>query len=284
MNIQSFFDTANAYLYSRIIRKNKYFADNSHGKSVSEIIKFAEKKYDLYNIDIENHKRKYFNIKYEEYNFNPFYRRIKKSGSRVFLVYHHSNNEIPPEKAIFKISKYLDVNIGLIGGAFHTNKYIYMKKLRDINNFTGLIASSAILMNDIAKVILKSGYEKVILAGTSLGGFVTIANFLYLDSKDTHISFYSGYNPYDVFLNGEYRYVLSENAGESIKSELSFEKDFAGAVNKSNIYFLNGKYDKYINYLKQTEYALNKILVNKSHYFGIRSYKQIASFMKRFLD
>ena len=251
MNIYALFDNFSMSVASIVTGKNKYFSKDLSSKRISELLTLIE--IDIPAINGEG----YYTAKvlYDGLNEEAAFRVEQWKGANYpTIIYHHGAAEGSYDLSFNKIlaQKKHIINANLIGvqAVFNHSNKEFIKSIQYLANYTLLLASSAKLIDEIINQIRQKGKSKVIVSGTSLGGFVTNIHFTYYHSAELYIPLLAGARLGDVFIDSAYSKVTSreiKHNDKKIKAILNFDDDLKSRDQK-NIFPLLSKHDQIIKY------------------------------------
>jgi len=180
------------------------------------------------------------------------------SGSETpTLLYIHGSGEQPYNFGPFKDNSFRkifadhfkpDVNLVLLAAPFHDRSQgEYIKALGYLNNYVGMLAAMAAIVDTLAEKLKSEGCPSVFVAGFSLGGWVAnLHRAFYGKNVDCYVPICAGTRPSDVFVSSEYRKLTSEKARSNpdlLREKLDFDEAFM--ANKTvDCYPLMFRYDR----------------------------------------
>jgi hypothetical protein len=131
------------------------------------------------------------------------------------------------------------------------------------------------LVEALVEYARAQGSPRVVVAGTSLGGWVTNLHRAYFNSADAYRPLLAGTAMEDVFLAGAYREKASDVAlcnPNVLVEALNLERAFM-AVPDGNVYPLLARYDQVVRYDRQrASYGDHPVaVIERGHMTGIAS-------------
>ena len=197
--------------------------------------------------------------------FDPAFCVVRWQSPHVpTIIYHHGSGENPFDfgtlststfKHIFLVGPEFDaINLIAVRAPFHrisARKYIqYMGYLA---NFTAMFATSVTLIEGLVRYLRDRGAGRIIVAGISLGGWVSNLHRTYHNTADVYLPLLAGVVLGDIFLTSIYRRMAAadiENHAGDIRRVLNFEDEFE-RVTGTHVFPLMGRYDRIIEYERQ---------------------------------
>ncbi len=208
------------------------------------------------------------------------------------IIYHHGANEIPFDygfRHIFPHEKVkIPANLFLIRAPFHKSRKEFSEGLATLSNFVMMMAVSVALIEQVVEHIKKESDQKVLVAGSSLGGFITNLHHIYFHSADVYTPLIAGTAIDDAFLNSVYSKSVSEKAKsqpEKFGKIMNFKHDFA-TVSHQNVFPLLARHDAIIRYdVQKKSYGACPVeTFEKGHATGALSYKVLRNHMLKHLQ
>ena len=199
------------------------------------------------------------------------------------VIYHHGASEIPFDygfRRIFLLKSHkLPVNYFLVRAPFHRSMKEFQHGIRTLANVVAMLAVSVSLIERLVQLNRKLGVGKILVAGTSLGGFITNLHHIHYNSANVYTPLLAGLAMHDAYLKSVYSKAVSPQAkekGTMIESILNFEDDFA-RTDHSNVFPLLARFDQLIRYEQQkASYGDCPVTsIPKGHTTGALSYGQL---------
>ena len=217
-------------------------------------------------------------------NLNATFRIARWTDEKLpTIVYHHGAAETPFDygfKRIFPTPKFdIPANLALIRAPFHRNMKDFQQGIRTLNNIAAMLAVSVHLIEHLVQYLRQVSTGKIVIAGTSLGGFITNLHHIHFNSADYYTPLLAGLAMDDAYLYSTYSKAVARSAKDNpfaIKSVLNFEKDFA-KMDNSNVFPLLAVHDTLIRYEQQrASYGnLPVDIINKGHTTGALAYQAL---------
>jgi hypothetical protein len=211
---------------------------------------------------------------------DPAFHIAQWRGSEFpILIYHHGNNERPfdygaASKNTFKailLSKKdtIPANLITLRAPYHRSLKDYTREMTHLSNFVAMLAVSTALVASLVRMAHERLISPIVVAGISLGGWVTNLHRAYFGSADAYVPILAGAALEDVFLESAYQILTGENARTNpdvIRQTLNFELQFLQAP-ESNVFPLLARHDQIIRLERQRlSYAKHPIaIINKGH-------------------
>jgi len=176
------------------------------------------------------------------------------------ILWHHGNAERPFEhrwfshtslKQIFlRASAPFPANLVALAAPFHRRSPIfYAEQLRDLAKFVAMLAVSTRLVEALIAYLKARTNSRVMVAGISLGGWVTNLHRAFYNTADLYVPLLAGAALDEVFTASLYRNLTGrlarENPGQ-LRAVLNFEPEFA-RIRDDNLFPLLARYDQIIH-------------------------------------
>ena len=196
------------------------------------------------------------------------------------VIYHHGASEIPFDygfKRIFPPKKQLArVNLFLVRAPFHRSMKDFLHGIRTLANVVAMMAVSVRVIDGIVKANREKKVPRVLVAGTSLGGFITNLHHIHCDSADAYTPLLAGLAMNDAYLRSAYSRAVDPQAKENpadIESVLNFQAEFAGKDSR-NVFPLLARHDRIIRYPVQKDSYGDRpvVTIEKGHTTGALAY------------
>ena len=211
---------------------------------------------------------------------DPAFQIAQWRGSEFpILIYHHGTNERPFDygaaskntfKNIFLAKKdSIPANLIALRAPYHRSLKDYCKEMTHLSNFMAMLAVSTVLVDSLVRLAHERLISPIVVAGISLGGWVTNLHRAYYGSADIYAPILAGAALEDVFLGSAYRALTGETAlqnPEALRQALNFELQFLQAP-ETNVYPLLARHDQIIRLERQRlSYAKQPVtIINKGH-------------------
>ena len=207
-------------------------------------------------------------------------------GSAPAVIYHHGAAETPYDygfKGIFPVRKMeIPANLFLVRAPFHRNMKDFQSGIRTLANIAAMLAVSVIVIEQLVQHCREKKVGRILIAGTSLGGFITNLHHIHFNSADSYTPLLAGLAMEDAYLNSAYSKAVDprarEESADRIKAVLNFEDGFAAGEN-GNVFPLLARHDRLVRYERQKEsYRGHPVsTIEKGHATGALSYKQLRT-------
>lgn len=180
------------------------------------------------------------------------------------LIYHHGSGEQPFDVGRFSANSFrrlflateedLPVNLIAIQAPFHDgSNREYIRMMGDLENFVGMLAASAGLLEAITERLADRTDGSVAVSGISLGGWVINLHRACFGSAHRYVPLFAGAALGEMFASSAYRYMTADAARSRpsrLRELLNFETEFRG-VDADDCAPLLGRYDRIIEYDRQ---------------------------------
>lgn len=179
------------------------------------------------------------------------------------LVYHHGSGERPFDVGRFSTNSFrrlffgleeLPANLVAVRAPFHDgSSREYARSMGDLENFVGMLAASAGLLEALTERIADRADGPVVLSGISLGGWAVNLHRACFGSVDRYVPLFAGAALGEMFVSSVYRHMTADAAlrqPSRLRDVLDFEDAFR-AVEADTCAPLLGRYDRVIEYDRQ---------------------------------
>lgn len=284
MGIYEFIDNFGISIGALIVRSNKYFSKGIESKKIFELINEIE------IVMPEIREEGYYKVivNYEGKTYEAGFRIEQWIGDNCpTIIYHHGAAEGSYDfsfNRIFKKNKdEISANLIAIQALFsHSNK-AFFESIPYLSNYTLMLASSVLIVENLIRDIRKKSEEKIIVSGTSLGGFVSSLHFAYYNTADIYKPILSGTRLGEVFLDSAYTKVTSKIAKQNpskIRNILNFGDDLRNKE-QSKLCPLMAKYDQIVKLNSQSLdfNEKNLKLIPYGHATGATKFKLLRDYV-----
>lgn len=280
MNWHTFLDKATIYTTTVLMARGKYFRTDTDSASLAEHVTAvsldappitAEKMVSLTATSLVG-------------ELTPAFRVAQWRGpDHPTIIYHHGTNENPYDMSFKKILPHqkqtIAANLIVVRAPFNDSLPTFVRSIARLENYTAMLATSAVLIEALVQQCKRLGAGPVLVAGISLGGFVTNIHHTYFNSADVYAPLLAGPLIEDVFLGSVYRKLVAAEAladAQAVVKGLSFAADFKQGKH-TNLHPLLGRYDQYIRYEAQTAVYGNVPIttLEKGHVTGALAYTDL---------
>jgi hypothetical protein len=180
------------------------------------------------------------------------------------VVYHHGSGERPFDVGRFSTNSFrrlflgleeeLPANLVAVRAPFHDgSSREYARAMGGLENFVGMLAASAGLLEALTEQIADRADGPVVLSGISLGGWGVNLHRACFGSADRYVPLFAGAALGEMFVSSVYRYMTADAAlrqPSRLRDVLDFEDAFR-AVAADTCAPLLGRYDRIIEYDRQ---------------------------------
>lgn len=218
------------------------------------------------------------------------------------LIFHHGSGDHPYQarlRTIMGLSKpgsgqQTETGINLIAtnSPFNRSKRDYYRAVRDLGRFSLLLAGSVALVQRLVVLLrheatVARGADaqtpKIVVAGISLGGWVTNLHHSSFDSADEYRPIFAGAALDAIFTESTYRKLTARSAREHpdrLRRVLNFEPAFKKRPN-TNVHALLARHDRYIQLQRQGAiYRPDQLeILEKGHITGAADHDALRSFL-----
>lgn len=179
------------------------------------------------------------------------------------ILWHHGNAERPFEFRRFSHTSFnqiflrangpLPVNLIALAAPFHRRSLIlYAEQLRDLAKFGAMLAVSTRLVEALISYVKARTASRVMVAGISLGGWVTNLHRAYYNTADLYVPLFAGAALDEVFTASLYRHLTGRLAlehPEQLKKVLNFEPEFT-RKSENNVFPLLARHDQIVPFAR----------------------------------
>lgn len=260
MNIHALADQSIIYLAALFSGKHKFFSESVESPGYTEHLRHIQMEFPAFSTGITELQADTLAGTIDP-AFDVY--QLKGKGYPTIL-YHHGNNERPFDFGRFTKNSFQDIFVGEaepmkanlinIRAPFHDDTLrFYQQKISRLSNFVAMLSASVVLLERLTTLCRSRDMEPVLIAGISLGGWITNLHRAHYDSADAYVPLLAGAALGDVFTDSAYQRMTGPPAQERsdmLKNILNFEEDFL-RVPDDNVFPLLAKYDQYIQYESQ---------------------------------
>jgi hypothetical protein len=203
--------------------------------------------------------------------------RPASDATRPVLIYHHGLGEIPSDhtfRGIFPRRLPVDAHLVAVKAAFHRSHIDCCRGLASLDRFMAMSAVSVALIEAIRRALAERGARGSVVAGISLGGFLTLLHHLTYGTASRYAPQMAGPDFSHAMLSTPCRGVLARQAlarPEDLSACLDFRQAFR-AADAQRVLPLLGRHDLWMPYAyHQAEYAakgLPMATINRGHMTG----------------
>jgi len=204
------------------------------------------------------------------------------------IIYHHGNNERPFDFSHFSRNSFMHIllskrepvqaNLIALRAPFHRFLPMYVSKIGDLSNFVAMLSTSVRLEEELVRR-LKKDSSQIMVAGISLGGFVTNLHRTYYNTAQVYVPVLAGASLGGMFLSSAYQRMTGRLAREhpqEMRGILDFEKDFQ-RVEEDNSFPLLARYDRIVQ-LEVQKICYDRCpieIMEKGHVTGSMDYDSV---------
>ena len=181
------------------------------------------------------------------------------------IIYHHGNDEHPFDFSprsrntfhhiFLNNKKMMDVNLITLRAPFHdSGSREYYGKMVSLSHFAAMLCVSVKLIEHLVTFAGQGSKAKVVVAGISLGGFITNLHRTFYNTASAYVPLLAGSAFGDVFVASQFSRLTGKQAlrhPDAVRSILNFEEDFS-RVKDHNVFPLLAGYDRYVEYDRQS--------------------------------
>lgn len=164
------------------------------------------------------------------------------------LVYHHGIGEMPYDKSfrgIFPRRLPIPAHLVAVRAPFHRTWLDLIPGLATLHTFLALCAVSVRLIESLRCLFVARGAQGCLVAGTSLGGFLSLIHHLTYGSAQAYVPLLAGPDIAHVMLSSHFQRLLAPQAlahAAHIQTLLDFRQAFA-ATPTQRVFPLLARYD-----------------------------------------
>lgn len=289
MNAYGLLDEFAMSMGSAAAKKYKYFRKSVESKRVCDLLK--EMSVDVPKINGEG----YYTVdivvegKTEEAAFKV---AQWKGNEYPTIIYHHGAAEGSYDFSFNRIlaKKKSNIQANLIGiqALFNHSNKEFMESIAYLSNYMEMLAGSVLLIEGLIEQIRQTSDQKIVVTGTSLGGFVTNLHFAYYNTADLYKPMLAGARIGDVFVDSAYSKMTSDNGkanAETLHDVLDFWNDVRNK-NQDNLFVLLAKYDQLIKYdVHRVDFDAEHVtIIPYGHSTGATKFKRLREHVLSGLD
>jgi hypothetical protein len=203
--------------------------------------------------------------------------RPASDAARPVLIYHHGLGEIPSDhtfRGIFPRRMRVDAHLVAIRAAFHRSHIDCARGLARLDRFMAMCAVSVALIETVRLALAERGAQGSVIAGISLGGFLTLLHHLTYGTASRYAPQMAGPDMSHALLSTPCRGVLAPQAlarPEHLRTCLDFRQPFR-ASDARRVLPLLGRHDLWMPYAyHQPEYAAKSLpvaTIDRGHMTG----------------
>ncbi len=167
------------------------------------------------------------------------------------VLYHQGGGEIPFDltaRGAFPADRANIATVIAIKTPFQTTQQELSERFVHFNNYVAMIAGVVALTEALIQSPELSAARCKIVAGYSLGGFVSARHHLLYNSADAYVPFVSGTAHAEIFLTTVKATQIARKRPDILRSRLNFAEAWK-QTDHANVFPVLGKYDQ-LNQLK----------------------------------
>lgn len=174
---------------------------------------------------------------------------LQGSGERPFDFSARSKNTF--RTVVLEAEEDWRANLCVLRAPFHSGtQRDYARSMGDLANFTGMLASLVVLVEELVTMLRKAGSGPVVVSGISLGGWAVNLHAGCFGTADRYLPLLAGAALDDLFLRSRYRCLTAAPALEQpglMEEVLNFEDSFRDAP-ADRVFPLLGRHDQFIRH------------------------------------
>lgn len=256
MNHHTLIDNLTVVVGSRLVGRNKFFANSFDSAPIGDVI--LESDASLDGLHRDGVWEVPVSTPVGDLTFG--YDVWRWVGPDVpTVVYHHGNNENPFDDSRFTTHTFGTIfhghpaefraNVIAVRAPFHTlSTRDFARQMGTLANFTSMLAGSVAGIEALIRRVHREWTSPVIVSGFSLGGWVSNLHRAYHDTASAYAPMFAGAALDDVFVGSSYHRMVAPTAREQsnrISSVLNFESD-TDAARDVTVLGLLGRHDQFI--------------------------------------
>jgi hypothetical protein len=202
--------------------------------------------------------------------------RPASSENRPVLIFHHGLGEIPSDhtfRGTFRRAP-MDAHLVAIRAPFHRNYIECCRGLASLDRFMAMCAVSVSLIEAVRRAFVERGARGSIVAGISLGGFLTLLHHLTYGTASRYVPLMAGPDMAHALLSTPCRGLLAPQAlarPEHLRACLDFRGAFEASDTQRVVPLLAG-HDLWMPYAyHQAAYAAKGLpvaVISRGHMTG----------------
>lgn len=257
-------------------KKKRYFREEIESASIKEHIKATH--IEIQDIDLKGENM--IEAITAQGPVNCFFKICYWKGyDYPTLLFNHYRGDRPYYKRLESLfptgNMNYEFNMIATGAPFNFNREEYVKAMGRLRGYVRKLAVTAVLNERILQYLKKKGSGRIVISGTSFGGWVSNVHKAYFNSADEYRPVLAGTKPDEMFLNSYFSRMVAECVrllDKKVMNALDFDLDFRNSDNQ-NVFPLLARYDQFVKYEKQKDcYKPENItLVEKGHYTTLQN-------------
>lgn len=208
------------------------------------------------------------------------------------IIYHHGASEIPFDFGFSRIfphnKRRIDANLAAIRAPFHRSRDEFFDSNHSLGNWIAMLAVSVHVVEHLVSYSQQQGTARTVIAGTSLGGFVSNLHHVHFNSADVYAPIMGGADMAHVTLDSVYSKGVASLAKRNpgtIRESLNFEPDFVG-VDNSNVFPLLARFDQIVLFDRHSKtYGAQPVaMMDKGHITGALAFDRVRRHILSLVD
>ncbi|WP_439620931.1 hypothetical protein [Hyphomonas sp.] len=170
----------------------------------------------------------------------------RSEASAPTILFHQGGGELPFDRTIggaFPSNVHSNINVIAIKTPFQSDLKELKERFVHFNNYVAMIASVVQLTEALVQAQRDAGSRVILVAGYSLGGFVSCRHHLHYNSADAYVPFVAGTSHAEIFFTTVKAARSARKHPDIIRSRLNFGDAWKNTDN-SNVYPVLAKYDQ----------------------------------------
>ena len=202
------------------------------------------------------------------------------------VIYHHGIAEMPYDKSfrgIFRTRLLTQAHFVALRAPFHRSWFDLIHGLATLNSFLAMCAVSIKLIEAVRRLMLGAGARGCLVAGSSLGGFLSIMHHLIYGTADSYTPLLAGPDLAHTMLHTHYRRFLARQALEH-PQRLKAQLDFRHAFQRSDtrrVFPLLARYDLDMPYAHHAAcFAASRVpvvTIERGHITGLFAFSALRT-------
>ncbi|MBO0764527.1 MAG: hypothetical protein J2P50_08060 [Hyphomicrobiaceae bacterium] len=205
------------------------------------------------------------------------------------LIFHHGLGEVPYDhtfRGIFRGRRPVDAHLVAIRAPFHRSHVDCCRGLASVSHFLAMCAVSVAHIEAVRSAFMARGARGCVVAGISLGGFLTLLHHLTYGTASCYAPLMAGPDFAYTFLSTPCRRLLAPRpAGQSL--DLDFSEAFR-ASDTQRIFPLLARHDVWMPFAHhQAEYAARNVpvaVIDRGHMTGSWAFADLRTHLLGLLE
>lgn len=282
MNRHELVDVGTVMLSSVLLRNSKFFSRSIESPPIGEVVAGARVR-ERESMEVAESRVRTVPVETPVGTYEAAYLPWQWRGpDRPTLLYHHGSGERPFDFGRFGANSFRRLfdtpedpfpgNLIALRAPFHDrSSRAYARSMGALEEFVGMLASSSALVEALLRR-LDDTASPVVVAGISLGGWVTTLHRAFHGTADRYAPVFAGAALGEMFVSSVYRRMTGRRARghpQRLRSVLDFEEAFRG-VDAPDCSPLLARHDRIIEFdRQQAAYAGMAVSVlEKGHVTG----------------